>query len=201
MPFRGDLTVQDEATLIPSLLENDERAWRIFHERYGNRLQGAISKVTRQFPQLTGTDHVDEIYGVVCLRLLSDDKRRLRSFDPERGTPLGCWLCALARNSAYDFLRSRRRQPWLNRLGEDVSPSAEPVCEAPDAFSVCCNREQVRMLQELLETLSARDQEFMTAYLQGLEAEQIAEQLGISLGTVYSKKHKILERLEKLLQN
>lgn len=200
MSFQQDLTVQDEATLIPSLLSNDERAWRTFHERYGHRLQGAISKVTQRFPQLTGTDHVEEIYGTLCLRLLSDDKRRLRSFNPERGTPLGSWLCALARNSAHDFLRSRRRQPWLSRLGEDIS-ELDPPCEAPDAFSAYSAREQARVVQQLMATLSVRDQEFMHAYLQGQDAEEIARQLGISVATVYSKKHKIMQRLEKLIQN
>lgn len=190
----------DETTLIPSLLDNDERAWRTFHELYSHRLYGAISQVTRRFPQLTSADHVDEIYGTLCLRLLSDDKRRLRSFDPERGTPLGSWLCTLARNSAHDFLRSHRRQPWLSRLGEDVS-EVDPRSDEPDAFGLYATREQASMLDELVKTLSARDQQFMHAYMQGLEPEEIALELGISVSTVYSKKHKILARLEKLLQN
>ncbi len=190
----------DEAALIPNLLVDDERAWRTFHELYASRLQGAISRVTRHFPQLTGTDHVDEIYGTLCLRLLTDDKRRLRSFDPARGTPLGAWLCALAKNSAHDFLRSRQRQPWLSRLADDVN-DVEPGSDLPDAFSLVSMREGARQLEQLLGTLSERDQEFMRAYLEGLEPEQIADQLGISVSTVYSKKHKILARLENALSN
>jgi RNA polymerase sigma-70 factor (ECF subfamily) len=200
MPFRGDLNVLDDATLIPSLLSDDERAWRTFHELYSNRLLGAISRVTRRFPQLTGTDHVDEIYGTLCLRLLSDDKRRLRSFDPGRGTPLGAWLCTLARNSAHDFLRDRQRQPWLARISDDGA-DAEPRSDAPDAFNVCAAREQAEQLEDLMTTLSTRDQEFLRAYLQGLEPEEIAGELGISVSTVYSKKHKIMARLENALAN
>ena len=190
----------DETTLLPSLLSNDERAWRTFHELYQSRLQGAISRITRRFPQLTGTDHVEDIYGALCLRLLSDDKRRLRSFDPARGTPLGAWLCALAKNSAHDFLRHRQRQPWLGRLADDVS-DVEPRTDEPDAFSVCALREPAPQLDHLLETLSRRDQEFMHAYLEGLEPEEIAGRLGISVSTVYSKKHKILARLQHQLSN
>jgi RNA polymerase sigma-70 factor (ECF subfamily) len=190
----------DEAALIPSLLSNDERAWRTFHQVYQSRLHGAINRVTRRFPQLSGTDHVDEIYGTLCLRLLSDDKRRLRSFDPARGTPLGAWLCALANNSAHDFLRSRLRQPWLGRQADEGS-EAEPRSDAPDAFSLCAMREGEKQLEQLLGTLSARDQEFMRVYLQGLEPEEIARELGISVSTVYSKKHKILARLENALSN
>jgi RNA polymerase sigma-70 factor, ECF subfamily len=200
MLFRGDLAVLDEAALIPNLLVDDERAWRTFHELYSGRLQGAISRVTRHFPQLTGTDHVDEIYGTLCLRLLSDDKRRLRSFDPARGTPLGAWLCALAKNSAHDFLRSRQRQPWLGRLADDVN-DVEPGSDMPDAFTLYSMREGARQLEQLLRTLSERDQEFMQAFLEGLEPEEIAQRLGISVSTVYSKKHKILARLENALSN
>jgi RNA polymerase sigma-70 factor (ECF subfamily) len=62
--------VYDDATLIRSLLANDDDAWRVFHERYSRQLLGVISRVTRRFPQLTGTDHLEEIYGSLCLRLL-----------------------------------------------------------------------------------------------------------------------------------
>ena len=192
--------MSEETALLPSLLSNDERAWRTFHQLYSGRLIGAISRVTRRFPQLTGTDHVDEIYGTLCLRLLSDDKRRLRSFDPARGTPLGAWLCTLARNSAHDFLRSRQRQPWLSRHTEDVT-EVEPASDAPDAFSRCETLEQAEKLEQLMTLLSARDQEFLRAYLSGKEPEEIASELGISVSTVYSKKHKIMARLENALAN
>jgi RNA polymerase sigma-70 factor (ECF subfamily) len=52
-----------------------------------------------------------------------------------------------------------------------------------------------------MQTLSERDQEFLQAYLEGKEPEQIASDLGISVSTVYSKKHKILARLENALEN
>lgn len=187
-----------DATLIEGLLLNDEEAWRVFHERYSRQLLAVISRVIRRFPQLTGTDHLEEIYASLCLRLLKDDKRRLRSFDPSRGTPLGTWLCALARNSAHDFLRIHRRQPWLCKVGDDLA-EVEAPSDTPDAFSVCSEREQARVLCHLVDGLSERDREFLGAYLQGFEPEQIAAQLGISVSTVYSKKHKILARLEAIV--
>lgn len=194
------ITTHDETNLLPSLIDNDEEAWRVFHEHYGRRMQGAIATVTRHFPQLTGNDHIDEIYGTLCLRLLCEDKRRLRSFDPERGTPLGTWLCTLARNIAHDFLRSRRRDPWLGRLGDEAA-WAEVESDRPDVFELCANREQAERVNELVATMSERDQEFMALYLEGVAASEIAERLDIALNTVYSKRHKIQSRLIELLQN
>ncbi len=193
----SDLAPLDETRLISGLLEDDENAWRLFHERYGHRVQGAIFTVTRRFPQLGGSDAVDEIYGTLCLRLLCDNKRRLRSFDPRRGTRLGTWLCTLARNSAHDFVRSRRRDPWLGRAGDEAAMT-EVESDTPDAFTICASREQARRVSSMLETMSERDQEFMDLYLEGLAPSQIAEKLDIALNTVYSKRHKIQLRLSDL---
>ena len=200
MSEHSELPLSLDAELVPDLLVGDENAWRLFHSRYAGRLQSVISQVTRRFPQLAAADHIDEIYGTLCLQLLSDDKRRLKSFDPERGTPLGSWLCTLARNSARDFLRSRRRQRCVSAFSGDVLDT-ELESDAPDAFAVCANHERTRQVTRLMDSLSQRDREFLQAYLAGLEPEQIAEQLGITVSTVYSKKHKILARLEKLLAN
>jgi RNA polymerase sigma-70 factor (ECF subfamily) len=197
LPETSDLAAHDETTLISLLLEDDESAWRLFHQRYGHRVQGAIFTVTRRFPQLGGSDAVDEIYGTLCLRLLCDDKRRLRSFDPKRGTRLGSWLCTLARNSAHDFVRSRRRDPWLGRAGDETAMT-EVESDAPDAFAICASREQARRVSAELATMSDRDQEFMELYLEGLAPTQIAEKLGVALNTVYSKRHKIQLRLADL---
>jgi RNA polymerase sigma-70 factor, ECF subfamily len=193
----SDLAPHDETTLISMLLEDDESAWRLFHQRYGHRVQGAIFTVTRRFPQLSSSDAVDEIYAIVCLRLLCDNKRRLKSFDPRRGTRLGSWLCTLARNSAHDFVRGRRRDPWLGRAADDAAIT-EVESDAPDAFSICASREQARQVSSVIETMSERDQEFMDLYLEGLAPAQIAESLGVALNTVYSKRHKIQVRLADL---
>ena len=35
-----------DTTLIEGLLQNEEEAWRVFHERYSRQLLGVISRVT-----------------------------------------------------------------------------------------------------------------------------------------------------------
>jgi len=45
-----------------------------------------------------------------------------------------------------------------------------------------------------------KDRKFLELYYsEGLEPGQVAEQLGISVKTVYSKRHKIQGRIESLL--
>lgn len=191
----------DEAQLLVRLLEQDEPAWRTFHEIYSALMLRAITRVRHRFPHLIGKEDVAEIHAELCLQLLSGDKRRLRLFDPTRGTSLAMWLSMLARHAAYDFLRVNRRQPQLCWLGDELSRVEALVEDAPDAFRICCARERTQVLAALLADLSPRDQEFVSLYYwEGLDPEQTAERLGICVGTVYSKKHKIRARLESLLE-
>jgi len=52
----------------------------------------------------------------------------------------------------------------------------------------------------VLEEFTPKDRKFVKLYFgEGLAPEQIAKRMGISVKTVYSKKHKIQARLEGLL--
>ncbi|PIE06245.1 MAG: RNA polymerase subunit sigma, partial [Sorangium cellulosum] len=64
------------------------------------------------------------------------------------------------------------------------------------------NRKQRETLvAKLLENFSAKDRFFVALYFdQGLDAEEVSRRMNISVKTVYSKKHKIRIRLERMLQ-
>jgi RNA polymerase sigma-70 factor (ECF subfamily) len=189
-----------DAMLVASLIGGDERAWRQFQRAYAPTMLEAIAGVRSRFPHVIGADDVHDIYAELCFQLLASDKRRLRQFDPARGTPLGAWLSVLARHAAFDFLRLRRRQPTVRFRGDEAAELAALVSDAPDALAICCNRERARIVAALVDELSARDREFFELYFyEGLDPEQTAERLGICVGTVYSKKHKIRARIENLL--
>ena len=60
--------------------------------------------------------------------------------------------------------------------------------------------ERAELVRELLSDFSDRDREFVTLYYQdGLSPEHVAERLGISVKTVYSKKHKIQRKLSEIV--
>jgi hypothetical protein len=123
----------DDDELVRGLLRGDASSWRAFSSRYSRLLHGCIAKVTVRFPAVVGTDDVSEIYGLFCLNLLANDMRRLRTFDSTRGMRLGSWLGLLAVHTAYDYLRSLRRQP----SGVCLDEIAEPVAELLDADRTC----------------------------------------------------------------
>lgn len=187
----------DEAALLSGLIANDAGAWREFNTRYSRLLLSCISRVTARFGYASADD-VREIYSTLCLQLLSNDKKKLRSFEPERGTRLGTWLGLLATHTAYDFLRSVRRHP----RHDDLTCAEALVSEMPDPSDAALLREQARLLCQALSELSVKDREFVELYYGlGLEPEEVAQRMGISIKTVYTKKHKLQARLESSLSS
>lgn len=194
------LPANADAQLMLGLIAGKEHAWRLFHASLSPALLEDIRRVRRQFPHLMSPDDVRDVHAELCLQLLANDKRRLRQFDPGHGTSLRAWLGVLARHAAFDFLRNRRRQPTLPWRGDEAARAELATTDAPDAFAVCGARERARLVATLIGELSERDREFVELYFyEGLDPEETAERLGICVGTVYSKKHKIRARIESLL--
>jgi RNA polymerase sigma factor (sigma-70 family) len=191
----------DDERLLAALLRGDDEAWRSFHARYAGPLRRTIAGVRSRFPSSMSVEDVSDVYAELCLSLLSEDKRRLRQFEPARGIPLRAWLDALARNAAYDFLRNRRRQPNCRALDEELADNEALVDERSDPFARCCARERIRLVTSMIADLPPRDQEFAALhYYEGLDPLETAERLGICLSTVYSKSHKIRARIGTLLE-
>jgi RNA polymerase sigma-70 factor (ECF subfamily) len=188
---------EGEKQLLDGLIADDSQAWREFNTRYSRLIYRCITRVTARFSAVVGPDDIREIYAMLCLQLLANDKRKLRSFEPGRGNKLGSWIGMLAIHSAYDYLRGLKREPKRGTLSEAEALSAE----TPDPYEVFLMRERAGIVGVLLQSFSDKDREFIKLYYgEGLEPEQIADAMQISVKTVYSKKHKIRSRLQALLE-
>ena len=188
--------VTDDAALVRALIADDSRAWREFNTRFSRLVLSTIGRVTARFSGVVSQEDMREIYATFCVQLLANDKIKLRSFDPERGNKLSTWLGLLASHTAYDFLRGARREPRRAALSE-----AEDLCSTmPDPCESALSRERATLVGSLLESFTDKDRAFIQLYFgEGLAPERVAERLGISVKTVYSKKHKIQARLQSLL--
>ncbi len=124
--------LDDDRALLQAMLADDEDAWREFNTRYSRLIYRCITRVTARFSAVVGPDDVREIYGMVCMGLLANDKRKLRSFEPGRGNKLGSWIGMLAIHTAYDFLRGVKREPKRGCLTEAEALSSE----LPDPYEV-----------------------------------------------------------------
>ncbi len=128
----------------------------------------------------------------------------------ESGRPARPWLYAIATNQAIDALRRRGRRPDTKgdaaSGGSDPSEESRPLAEAtpdttpgpPEQVSAAETRELVRSaVASLPETF--RDVIALT-YFQGMKYQEVADTLGIPLGTVKSRLHAALAKLAETWQ-
>jgi hypothetical protein len=86
-----------EQELLDRLLLSDASAWRELNHRYARLVSSCIQRVVARFSKRVSADAVEEIYATFSLKLLANDKHKLRSFEPSRGNKLGTWLQRAAR--------------------------------------------------------------------------------------------------------
>jgi RNA polymerase sigma-70 factor (ECF subfamily) len=184
-----------ECELLQRLLADQPEAWREFDQRYTRIIRRVIHRVTAPFAAV-GPEDLREIEAMLWVQLLSNNKRKLRGFEPGRGASLSTWIGMLTTHCAYDYLRVLRREP--NRIALcDAERMGSPLPDPSEQYSV---RQIAEQLSVALQGFSDKDREFVHLYFaQGLEPEQVADRMGISVKTVYSKKHKIRLRLESFI--
>jgi RNA polymerase sigma-70 factor (ECF subfamily) len=156
------------------------------------------------FEQLYGR-YVRSVFGLALRRLgdrgLAEETaqevfvalwRSAGGYRRERG-PVSAWLYAVTRNAIIDRAR-RRREPPLE-LG-DEAPSNDP---GPDeqAESSWVSWRMHRALAQLPDT---EREVIELAYWSGLAQSEVAERLGIPLGTVKTRTRSALQRLADVLE-
>lgn len=117
--------------------------------------------------------------------------RAAKSYRPERG-PGAPWIYAVARNAIVDRSRAKTDTP--------VEAPDEPSFESgPD---VRAEQSWTRWrVHRALEELPEREREVIElAYWRGLTQSEVAESLGIPLGTVKTRTRSGLQRLADLLE-
>ena len=184
-----------EVELLRRCLTRDEAAWAELFRRYRRLMLRCIIKTGARSGFRLSDEDVNDIYAELCCSLVRDNAHKLRVYDPGRGARLSSWLGLLATNAAYDHLRHMSRQPALDELDE---ATALPL-DRPSALDALLDRERYVRLDALLEGVTDKDRQFVELYYcDGLEPEEVAITMGISVKTVYSKKNKLRNKLLQL---
>jgi RNA polymerase sigma-70 factor (ECF subfamily) len=113
------------------------------------------------------------------------------SYDPERD--LGSWLLTIARFTALDVMRRELRPTRGGHEAEqDAAVESPGIDQAWTSWAV----------QEALGSLSEEEREIVRlSFFEDLTQSQIAQRIGLPLGTVKSRSHRAHRRLAQLLSH
>lgn len=174
----------EDAALLARIVGRDERAIEGLHRRYSGPLYSLALQVTRS--ERFAEDVVQEVF--IALWRSAD------RFDPARGA-VGSWLFSLARHKAIDLVR--REQTVRKRTTEaDLELETAPDDVHQQAWEAVRRDRIQAAIAELSESQRAA---LELAFFAGLTHVEVAERLGIPLGTAKTRIRTALLRLRDVL--
>jgi len=183
---RGGVTSKTESELIRSAQAGDRLAYDELVRRHQRNVYRWAYNIVRSH------DAADDVAQEVFVRTFI----ALERIDPER--PLGSWLCKTAVNIALNVLRKQRfRAQWAEN---QATGPAEAVAAGDEPDALMRRHRVIRRLEEAINELPPI---YRTALLlrtrDHMSYDQIAEVLGVSMGTVMSRLARARKRLRTMM--
>jgi RNA polymerase sigma-70 factor (ECF subfamily) len=191
----------DDGLLLRRVAGGDEAAFMTLYDRHADALFGTTVRFLRD--RESAAEVLQDVFMAIW--------QRADQYDPRFGSAFG-WLLGIARNRAIDRLRAEARRPravhaWsadpdasdsvdlLDWAGHrrDASVEGDPVVEADRRWT----RSLVRTT--LAEMPPDERQVVVLAYDHALSQSEIADRLGMPIGTVKSRTRRALARLRARL--
>ncbi len=171
-----------DGELLALVAERDRIAFELLYHRYVRSIFGLALRRLRDRGR--AEEAVQEAFAAIW--------RSAASYKPDRGAP-GAWLYAVARNAIVDRFRAGGAEP-VAEVPELVSTEPGPAERAEMSFVSW-------RVHRALETLAPREREVIElAYWSGMSQSEVADYLGIPLGTVKTRTRSALARLSDVLE-
>jgi RNA polymerase sigma-70 factor, ECF subfamily len=180
----GDDKAATDAAAVARVARGDTVALEELYGRYGRVIYSFAYRLTHD--ATLSEECVQDVFVALW--------RRAADFDPTRAK-LTTWLFVVARNRAIELSRQKTRRPELR---DDL----EPAGSSPDpADLVAVADESQRVAEAMAELPEDQLAVLRLAYFDGLSHSEIAEVIGIPLGTVKGRMRLALERLRSVSQS
>ncbi len=181
---------EDEARWADRLIAGDPSAFRELVETYKRKVYGLAFEMTRN------NADAEDISQITFMKI----HKAIGTIKPGHG--LNTWIYQITHNTALDHLRKRSFYPKEAVSPSSARPFNEPFDTAPGpelAVEVACLR---RRIDEALATFSERERAvFILRHYHDLKIKEIAQTLGVSLGSVKSYLFRSIQKLQKELDD
>lgn len=177
---------RDDRELVLQAKNGSEEAFTCLVDRYHERIYRIAVRIIRN------PDDADEVTQEVFTRAVA----ALDRFDFRAS--FYTWLVSIARNAAFDMLRSLQRRGRYQETEEGLDANLPD--ESGDPIDAVSDRETAQRVHRALGRLSVRDRTLLVLReYESLQYEEIARVLGCSVGTVESGIHRARKRLRSFL--
>lgn len=186
---------QLELRLVAQAADGDRAAQRELFERFRSAAYRAAVRITGR--EEDALDVVQDSFIKAFERL---DQFR-GSAAEGRGSGFKTWLLRIVTNRALDLIRARRVRMAASLDADDDQPALEPAGQREAAPGAAMEQaESAARVQAALDRLPPDQRAVIALYATGdMTYAQIAETLGIPIGTVMSRLYHARRRLQEWL--
>jgi len=187
--------------LLSECICGNKEAWDTFVTNYSKLIYYSINKTLKLHNNILSQDDVDDLFNGVFFSLLDNNYKKLRQFEGRDGCTLSSWIRLITINHTVDFLRGQKQHISIDDDSDDRQPLADRLTDRGTSFEDRLDEaDTTRALKEAIEELPESDKLFMELfYEKELPPEEIAAIMNVSVNTVYSKKNRVREKLQKIL--
>ena len=79
----------DDLSLLSAVLDQDELAWQELLRRFRGLIFRCSSKILGRYESVLSNETLNDVFSEVCVNLLRNNMKKLRVYDPQRGSKLG----------------------------------------------------------------------------------------------------------------
>lgn len=175
--------IATDSELVDMVLSGNPVAFEHLFDRYANSLHQLYLQRTNG-----NNDDTDDLIQEIFIKAFIN----LRHYDKQYS--FGQWIYTIARNTFIDYIRKRRDDLSIdNTRGQYVS---QPAASTPNPEENIISKQQQRQIEEYLAQMSPKYRKLVELrFFKDLSYEEIAEKLGLPLGTVKTQIHRARAQL------
>jgi RNA polymerase sigma-70 factor (ECF subfamily) len=187
----------NQRRLVERVLEGDARATEELVTALLPIIQRRVAWVLSRRGRARREDALDYAQEAL-MRLLENDARVLRTWEPDRGASLETFAGLVAERHVLSALRSGRKSAW--REDPLLDAKAETLANESDLEQLVWSRDLLeRLLDRLEEELTPRSRQLFTAlFVEELTIEEAAARFNMSSNALYSWQSRFRTRAVEL---
>ena len=179
----------DDRDLLQRIVVKDKDALDILYGRYATPVYSLALHMLKQPPL------AEEVTQDVFLNIWL----KAASFNAERGQPRS-WIMSVAHHRVIDVVRSRRRTVSMTDPEGYETLERIPSGGASVESQVQQSLDRERIMQALATLPESQKEVILLAYFDGFSQSEMAERLGLPLGTVKTRVRLAMQKLRAVLQ-
>ncbi len=193
--------VLDQELLARCISNEDPGAWELFVRTYSNLIWNSLHRTFHSYSFHYSPEDIEDVYSAVFLSLVEHDFKKLRQFEGRNACTLSTWLAVVAVRKAIDHMREQKKHFYTISL-EDEGRSLDSVADKRhNAEALLMEQQTSAVFAKMIAAMTPKEKQLYDLLTQDCPSpEETARALKISVASFYTRKHRLIEKMKKMLQ-